>query len=341
MIVDDNRQVLEQLNLLLTNAGYHVGFIPRADFMFERLAKEPFDLLLLDINLPGKSGIERLQEIKRHPLHQDLPVVMITGEDERDTLARCFELGASDYIRKPINEVALLSRIRSAITSRRYVEQRLRLESQKALQSKLRMLSGQMNPHFIFNALASVQAYVMTNDNEKAIAYLSEFAGLMRRNLENSMRPFISMSEELDFITTYLELERMRFKGSFAYEIRLYVSDPEELMIPPMLLQPYLENAIVHGLRRSAQPGLLVLEVSENEDCIRCIITDNGIGRAAAGRLYPGAHQSIAMSNIEARLEILNMDERSSGFNVTVDDLVTGGKAAGTKVTICLPKDLH
>ena len=190
LIVDDNRQVLEQLKELLSGEGYRVAFIPRSDFLKERLEKENFDLLLLDINLPGKNGLDWLKEIKSDPKHKNLPIIMITGEDERDTLAKCFELGANDYIHKPINEVALKSRVRSAITTKRFLEQQLRLEKQKAMQSRMMMLSSQMNPHFVFNALASVQSLVMTQETEDAVNYLSEFAGLMRLNLENSLINF-------------------------------------------------------------------------------------------------------------------------------------------------------
>ena len=198
-----------------------------------------------------------------------------------------------------------------------------------------------MNPHFIFNALASVQAYVMNNKTETAVAYLSDFAGLMRRNLEHSLRPLISLTEELDFIKTYLKLERMRCQDPFEYEISVHVQDPDEVMMPPMLLQPYLENAIVHGIRKSQRPGRLVLKVTETHDSIRCRITDNGIGRAAAGRLLLKSHRSIAMSNIEARLEILNMDEKSNPFKVIIEDLMAKGQPTGTQVTLYLPNDLH
>ncbi|MCB0545918.1 MAG: histidine kinase, partial [Saprospiraceae bacterium] len=171
--------------------------------------------LLLDINLPGKNGIELLGEVKAHPIFSAIPVIMITGEDERTTLAQCFELGANDYIRKPINEIALKARVRTAVLTKRYHEQKLELERQKALQSQMMMLSAQMNPHFIFNALNSIQYFLMENDADLAIHYLSEFSGLMRKTLENSSRRYISMAEEIHFLEKYLSLEKERFQGRF------------------------------------------------------------------------------------------------------------------------------
>lgn len=341
LIVDDNRQVLEQLKELLSSDGYRIAFIPRADFLMERLEKENFDLLLLDINLPGKNGLVWLKEIKSDPKYKDLPIIMITAEDERDTLAKCFELGANDYIHKPINEVALKSRVRSAITTKRFLEQQLRLEKQKAMQSRMMMLSSQMNPHFVFNALASVQSLVMTQETEEAVNYLSEFAGLMRLNLENSLTPYISLSNEIKFIKQYLKLERIRFQESFSFNISVQIENPEDIMMPPMLLQPYLENAIIHGLRKLDRQGELYLLIQEEKDIIKCSITDNGIGREATKKSNLKKHHSVAMANIEARLEMLNTIMEKEEFSVSIVDLETKGKPSGTKVVLVFPNDLH
>jgi len=341
LIIDDNRQILEQLQEILSTEGYDIAFLPRADFLMERLEKENFDLLLMDINLPGKNGLIWLKEIRINPKFKELPIIMITGEDERATLAKCFELGANDYIHKPFNEVALKSRVRSAITTKRFLEQQFRLEKQKAMQSRIMMLSSQMNPHFVFNALASVQSLVMTQETEKAVNYLSEFAGLMRLNLENSLSPYISLSDEIKFLKQYLELERIRFQESFSFSISIQVENPEDIMIPPMLLQPYLENAIIHGLVKLGRPGELYLLIQEEMDFIRCTITDNGVGRKATKKSQPNKHHSVAIANIEARLEMLNTIMEKEEFSLSILDLETKGKPSGTRVVLVFPSDLH
>lgn len=342
LIVDDDRQILEQLQKLLTLEGYEVAFIPRGEFLFHRLKKENFDLLLLDINLPGKNGIELLKEVKANPHFSNLPVMMITGEDERLTLAKCFELGATDYIRKPINEIALKARVRTAIFTKRYHEQKLELERQKALQSRMQMLSAQMNPHFIFNALNSIQYFLMENDTNSAIYYLSEFSGLMRRTLENSNRAYITIAEEVLFLEKYLYLERKRFQDGFDYKIISELEDPEYTYLPPMLLQPYIENAIVHGFKQINYHGQLTIQFREEGEKIICTIRDNGIGRkAAAEKRTVNKHRSIGMSNTKARLELLKSTHHQAEFSVEIIDLEENGQALGTQVNICFPSDLH
>lgn len=342
LIVDDDRQVLVQLQKLLASQGYRVAFIPRGEFLFQRLENGRFDLLLLDINLPGKSGIELLREVKAHPQFAGLPVIMITGEDERGTLVQCFELGANDYLRKPINEVALKARVRTAIFTKRYQEQKLELERQKALQSRMMMLSAQMNPHFIFNALNSIQFFLMENDAASAIHYLSEFSSLMRRTLENSARRYISISREIRFLEKYLRLEKERFQNRFDYKIVNELEDPDYTFVPPMLLQPYVENAIVHGFKQIEYQGELTVKFQEKGESIVCTVKDNGIGRKAAAELRTiKAHHSVAMSNTEGRLELLNNLHNASEFRVEIIDLESGDQALGTEVVVRFPGDLH
>ncbi len=342
LIVDDDRQILEQLQNLLKIQGYRVAFIPRGEFLFSRLEKENFDLVLLDINLPGKSGIELLRELKAHEAYADLPVIMISGEDERTTLAKCFELGANDYIRKPINEIALKARVRTAIFTKKYQEQKLELERQKALQSRMSMLTAQMNPHFIFNALNSIQYFLMENDTSAATHYLSNFSGLMRKTLENSTRSYISISEEVRFLERYLQLEKERFHDRFDFEIQIELDDPDFTFIPPMLLQPYIENSIVHGFKQIHYQGKLELTIKEFADTIICTIRDNGIGRKAAAELRTvKSHKSIALSNTKARLEMLNSIHNASEFKVQINDLEDAGRVLGTEVLVSFPADLH
>lgn len=341
LVVDDNRQVLELVNHVLAEAGYSISFIPKGQFLFQRLSSQKFDLVLLDINLPGISGFDLLRQLKSDPVFKTLPVIIISAEEEDDTLAKCFALGASDYIKKPIHHEILKARVQSVISASRFHENEIHQRQQEALRARMKMLSSQMNPHFIFNSLTSIQEFVLANETEKVLDYLSEFAGLMRQNLENSMLSHITLSKELQFLDTYLKLERTRFNNVFDYEVRVGIDAPENIMIPPMLMQPYLENAIIHGLRKSTRPGQLLLKVWETEKSIYCSITDNGIGRALASAISESHHRSTAMSNIEARLELLNMEFGVDVFSVKVDDLQEGDEPVGTQVTLCFPNDLH
>lgn len=342
LIIDDNRQILEQLKELLRAEGYQISFIPRGEFLFQRLETGKFDLLLLDINLPGKSGIEWLRDIKTHDQFKDIPVIMITGEDERTTLAKCFQLGASDYIHKPINEIALKARVQTAIAVKRFQEQQIKLEKQKALQAQMMMLTAQMNPHFIFNSLNSIQYFLLENDGQSALNYLSEFAGLMRKTLHNSSQRFISISEEITFLKKYLDLEKERFQDRFDYNITNQLEDTDDILIPPMLLQPYLENAIVHGFKEIEHQGKIELAFLESKNTIEVIIKDNGIGREAAAKIRSAApHRSVAISNTKTRLELLKTAYEDGDFEVVINDLNHEGTASGTEVIICFSIDLH
>ena len=341
LVVDDDRQVLEQINEILSVEGYNIAFIPRGEFLFQRLKNDTYDLILLDINLPGQNGFKLLTELKNNKEFKGIPVIMITAEDERYTLSQCFENGANDYIRKPINENALKARVKSAIGASKYFQHELNIEKQKTLQSKMMTLSAQMNPHFIFNSLEAIQNFVMENETGEAVEYMSEFAGLMRSNLENSSRNYISLSHEIAFLTNYLELEKKRFRDLFSYSLDVRVEDIDNTMIPPMLLQPYIENSINHGLAPLKEPGKLKIEIIEADNIIKCTITDNGIGRNASAQYKKSNYKSIAMSNIEARLEILNSANDESEFKVEIADLADNGISAGTKVTITFPNDLH
>ena len=341
LVVDDNRQVLEQVNHILAEEGFEISFIPKGEFLFQRLDRQDFDLVLLDVNLPGISGYDLLREIRKHPKYHNLPVIIITGEDEDTTLTKCFALGAQDYIRKPINHLVLKVRVSSVISASRFHLNQIKNEREEALQARMKMLSSQMNPHFIFNALSSIQEFILSNETDKAIDYVSEFAGLMRQNLENSLVPYITLADELQFLETYLRLERTRFNNSFDFEIILEIDEFQDIMVPPMIIQPYLENAIIHGLRKVDRIGKLALLVKEQDNRIQCIITDNGIGRTQAEKNSPKEHKSIAMSNIEARLELLNMDARMKEFKVEIEDIYENDEPAGTIVSLGFPNDLH
>lgn len=140
LIVDDERQIIEHVSALLKSFGYQYAFIPKPELVFKRLEQELFSLILLDINMSGKSGVELLQEIKSHPTYKDIPVIMMTGETDDAILAKCFELGASDYITKPIRQLVLKARVKAVIDKQHFIKeihkQNLLLEEQKKITQK-------------------------------------------------------------------------------------------------------------------------------------------------------------------------------------------------------------
>ena len=204
----------------------------------------------------------------------------------------------------------------------------------------LKSLRSQMNPHFIFNALNSVNNYIAKNDERSANRYLSEFSTLMRTVLENSEEDFIPLSKELSLLELYTKLEHTRFPDKFDYAIRVdekvAVSD---FQIPPMLLQPYVENAIWHGLRYKEEKGFLNIDVKQKDaTSLKISIIDNGIGRAKSAELKTKnqrKQKSKGMGNIKKRIAILN-DMYKNKIDVDITDLTDG---TGTKVVFTLKQN--
>lgn len=210
----------------------------------------------------------------------------------------------------------------------------LLLSEQKALRS-------QMNPHFIFNSLNSIQNFVLERDDEKADLYLANFSSLMRKVLENSKHNLIPLSEELDTLKIYMGLEQLRFENKFDFKID--VDDritPDSVMIPPSMIQPFVENAIWHGLMPKEGEGLLILKIQLIEETmIKISIEDNGIGREAAARVGKKrrGHKSTGMKNIEERLYLLNRSGKK-GFELRIEDLYDdSGQASGTRIELSMP----
>ena len=205
----------------------------------------------------------------------------------------------------------------------------------------LKSLRTQMNPHFIFNALNSVNSFIANNDERTANKYLSDFSRLMRSVLENSEEDFIPLSKEIDLLSIYTKLEHFRFQDKFDYEIildeKLKVDD---FVIPPMLLQPYIENAVWHGLRYKETRGRLEIRFDQTDsETITITISDNGIGRQRSKALKTAnqkKQQSKGMGNIKKRIQILNQMYKDK-VDVTVSDLETDG--SGTRVSLIVKKD--
>jgi sensor histidine kinase YesM len=207
---------------------------------------------------------------------------------------------------------------------------------------QLSALKAQMNPHFIFNVLNSIQEIILLNDKKQANIYLGKFADLMRLILDQSNRVAISLEDELRSLKLYLELEALRFEEYFKYEIKvtdmLYTYN---IHIPAMLIQPYVENAIKHGLMHMHGEKNLILSFSLfNENTLLCVITDNGIGRKRSSeinRMREKKHTSFATGATQLRLELLNQGKEQT-INVSFVDLVDEhGNVCGTKVLLYIP----
>jgi ligand-binding sensor domain-containing protein len=219
----------------------------------------------------------------------------------------------------------------------REVREKANLDKQLA-EFEMKALHAQMNPHFIFNCLNSIREMILNSENQQASHYLSKFAQLIRMTLNQSSKPFISLQQTIDYLQRYLEMEQIR-NHQFDYQIQ--VDDQlkaDEIMIPPMLIQPFLENAIWHG----ASPGKelqLKLHFLKMDQKLVCIVDDNGVGILASEKTKKDVtHNSIGISNVKERIQVLN-EKYNLQSSVTIDDksFLVPKNGTGTIVKLFFP----
>jgi LytS/YehU family sensor histidine kinase len=233
--------------------------------------------------------------------------------------------------------IVLLIFNRVKINSRRRISE-MNHKISEITQANLRQ---QMNPHFIFNTLNSIQYYMYQHDKLATNNYLTKFSSLMRKVLENSQHTSVSITEELDALNLYLELESLRFKDKFDFEI-IVDEDIDTLMyrIPAMLIQPYVENSITHGLMPKEGKGSIKIDLKLVNEHIICVIEDNGIGREAANerkKLRTDHHNSLGTQIVSSRLDLVSALYGTSLKSIYTDLKNEAGEPAGTRVELQIP----
>jgi ligand-binding sensor domain-containing protein len=233
----------------------------------------------------------------------------------------------------------------------KYVQYRIRkvrkqAEAQVATSRKITeleqmALKAQMNPHFIFNCLHSIQQFVIDKDTRGANKFITDFARLIRLTLDISSQPKISLAEEINYISTYLELEKSKYEDKFAYEVEVREGvDENSNYIPAMILQPYVENSIRHGIYyRKDNNGKIDITFSKEGMHLVCVIADNGVGRKVSKKFkeeFGGAYQSKGMSLTYKRIELLN-GNYDLPILADIDDVQDNGEIKGTRVTLRFP----
>ncbi|WP_406843693.1 sensor histidine kinase [Flavobacterium soyae] len=208
-------------------------------------------------------------------------------------------------------------------------QKRQKQEKEKVLLQQ-QLLRTQMEPHFIFNTLSALQSFIRFDEKEKSIKYLSQFSKLLRSSLELSRKNYVPLDQELEAIENYLSLQQMRFEYAFAYEIITPDTDTSALLIPPMLIQPFVENAIIHGIGNHSDKGAIIIEIFSQENQLLVKITDNGKGYESTSNAKPN-HQSLSGTIARERLAIL-AKENSIKTNI---EIISNEK--GTVVLLTLP----
>ena len=206
----------------------------------------------------------------------------------------------------------------------------------RLIESEARALRAQMNPHFIFNSLNSIKALINKDKNDVAAGYLTTFSKLIRTLFQNSDKREVSLFEEIETCKLYTKLEQMRFgdKIEFTFNIDETI-DLKDIKVPALVLQPFIENAIWHGLVPKESGGNVTISVKRSDGAIQCIIDDNGIGREQSKRLkpqYEATHQSKGIGLTQSRLELDKiLNEREDKIYI-IDKEGENGKSEGTKI---------
>lgn len=231
-------------------------------------------------------------------------------------------------------------RIRRIQARNRIIQEKLEMEK-NILELEQEAARLQMNPHFIFNSLNSIQGFITTNDAVQAKRYLAKFARLMRLILENAREEFIPLKNEIDILENYLELEKLSTNHKFDFAISVDKSiDPENTEIPPMMLQPFVENAIIHGIKKKEGKGNIQITFAmEGEDLLRCEISDDGIGRKNSAHINGQVrtdHKSTGIAVTTKRLEQYGI-HRKLNAGIRIVDLEEAGEPRGTRVVVTIP----
>lgn len=205
----------------------------------------------------------------------------------------------------------------------------------KVSETELKALRAQMNPHFIFNSLNSINDFISKNDAESASKYLTKFAKIMRQTLENSNQNDISLEDDLKILDLYLQVERMRLNNKFTYAINVDATiDLVNTLVPPLILQPFIENSIWHGISNKQSKGHIDIGIKKEDTMLICTIDDNGVGRAPNTNGSSTENKSLGISITKSRIDILNKKKNTHGTVKMID------KEQGLRVEVKLPLQL-
>jgi len=262
--------------------------------------------------------------------------------DKKEALAQA-EINRQRLIKRGILAgvvILLLAGLSSFVLykRRRDAEERRKEADLKAKVSdtEMKVLRLQMNPHFIFNSLNSVSDYISKHETTTANYFLSKFAKMMRQVLENSEKREITLAEDLRLVETYIQLESLRLRNEVNYEICIDPGiDPDSTLVPPLIIQPFVENSIWHGLSGKTCPGRISIRIIREDEIIHYIVEDNGIGRKEAGKYAAAGRQSMGLRITLDRIDIINQTRRVRA-GVEIFDL-----SEGTRVEVRLPLELN
>jgi LytS/YehU family sensor histidine kinase len=248
------------------------------------------------------------------------------------------ELNVKNGLLLAVGISLLLSIIIAIVVNKSVQNKKKTAESQlkqSIAETQMQVLRSQMNPHFIFNSLNSIDAYIQSNDKYNATVYLNKFAKLIRNLLDSSKQHLVAFSKDIETLRLYVELELQRSENKFTAHLDI----DDELMnsdykVPPLIIQPFVENAIIHGLRnKDSNDGKLSIFIKKMNNRIVYVVIDNGVGRKAAEQISTGKDKSYGLEMSYERVKLFNKETLPS---VEIEDLYEGGRSAGTRIEVQL-----
>lgn len=286
LVVDDDSVNLQVMRNHLSSEGFAVETAAGGADALDRIGRTGFDLVILDLMMPAMSGLELCGEVRKRFSLVELPIIFLTARHGINDLVICFGSGANDYLYKPVERDELLARVRTQVELKRTVRDRD--------EAKYKLLQERMNPHFLFNSLNTVHALI-GKDRVRADQALIMLADNYRFLIDYSFISLIPFDGEWRFVENYLKLEELRFEDSLSVTMERH-GDFSSIRIPPLTIQPLVENALKHGIRTKGGPGTIGICAEAGESRVQITVEDNGPGPSSADLF------SRSLGNIRNRL---------------------------------------
>ncbi|MFL0251441.1 ATP-binding protein [Clostridium neuense] len=300
LVVDDDILNLYSIINALKLEGYNITPVNSGIKALEELkVNNDYSLVILDVMMPEISGYEVCRKIREQKTMYDLPVLMLTASNQQSSIVLSFEAGANDFLTKPFEHNELLARVKTLVELRQAVS--------KALNMEMAFLQAQIKPHFLFNVLNTI-AELCYIKPKYASEVIVDFASYLRTSFSfANLEELIPLEKEMEYVDTYLKLEKARFGDKLKIEHDLKIS--RGIMIPPLIIQPLVENSVIHGIRGKYETGLIKISVVKKEKEIVISVWDNGkgISKDKIEQLLDvkRASKSVGLKNINMRLKSL------------------------------------
>ncbi|WP_234410525.1 ATP-binding protein [Caldalkalibacillus mannanilyticus] len=325
LAVDDDMVNLNVLLSILEMENYEVVVVTNAQQAMIKLENELFDLVISDVMMPYISGYELTRFIRERFTISELPVLLLTARNRSEDLLTGYQVGANDYLIKPVEAWELKARVRALLELKVSIEERLRMEGA--------WLQSQIQPHFLYNTLNSIAALGMI-DFDKMQTLLEEFSNYLRLSIDfSNSEPIVPLEHELSLVRSYLYIESERFGDRL--KVHWEIDSEINAFVPPLSIQPLVENAVKHGILQRRKGGTIYIRIESLENGLRVSIIDNGKGMTDEERKQLLIHKGVTKQRTGVGLQ--NVDRRLKqlyGKGLEIYSVPT----QGTTVCFTIPK---